>query len=131
MKPWVLKYKCRTEEGEQDDLSFHASEESAQREACSKIIQWGFSQMEPDDEDHRDVAIPFLTHIRNGNFALAIQVYERAVDEEGWDEALSIERVELKSAGDTSLLLEAQQEMKRWDAADKMAAADEDEATGS
>lgn len=128
MKPWVLRYKCHTEEdGEQVDLSFHASEESAQRGACSKIIEWGFSQMDPSSKDHRDVAIPFLTHIRNGNFALALQVYERAIDEEGWDEEIAIARYDLTFAEDTPLLLDAQQEMKRWEAAEKTAADDADD----
>lgn len=114
---WVLKLKCTDEDRPNEVLSFHETEEAAQREACYQFLKLGLSAMDAEDEDHRSIAIPFLAHVYNGNFALALQVYQKGIDKEDWEDSFEIYRAGLKLGADSPLLAAAQSEQVRWDAA--------------
>lgn len=113
MKPWVMRYHC----GKDDDqkvIHFHESEESAQRDACLQIIELGFSEMDVDDDEQRAVAQDFLALAELGEFTLALQGYQKAIDEGGWDESFEVAQETLMTCGDTALLAAVQAAQESW-----------------
>jgi len=123
MKPWVMRYRLCTDTKD-NVLHYHESQESALRDACFQIIL-RFDQM--DREGNEEMALEFLSLVERGDYELALQRYQKAIDDDGWDEVFEVVQESLLTSGDIPLLAEVQKAQVFWSKEPDAEEGDEDE----
>lgn len=113
MKPWKMLYQFGTDT---DCLvtHYHESEESALRDACLHIIDEGMAEMSQKDESHREIVQAFLDLVEQGEFALALQGYQKAIRENEWDELVEVSQDELLTSTDIPLMQSVADLREEW-----------------